>query len=164
MRTTRSRAGTWSSISLTVSPITCSLPPQQGQGSPWQNGYVERLIGALRRECIRADLRRGACAENSDFVHILLLSIANAFIAAQGRSDWSSGPAIWNRCCHTCSGRTASSLRADMIFGKDRTTYRFFMPVFSITSDHLITSSLMSLRRSSDDMPRASMPAWVENF
>jgi hypothetical protein len=30
MRMARSRAGTWSSISLTVSPIRCRAPPQQG--------------------------------------------------------------------------------------------------------------------------------------
>jgi len=32
-------------------------------GSPWQNGYAERLIGTLRRECLsNADLRRSASA------------------------------------------------------------------------------------------------------
>jgi hypothetical protein len=34
MRRTRSRAGTKSSISLIVSPMTWSAPPQQGQTAP----------------------------------------------------------------------------------------------------------------------------------
>ena len=44
---------------------------------------TERMFG------LRADLRRGASAANFDFVCFLLLqSVANVFIAAQGCADW----------------------------------------------------------------------------
>jgi transposase InsO family protein len=32
--------------------------------SPWQNAYVERLIGTIRRECLDHMIVFGVCAEN----------------------------------------------------------------------------------------------------
>ena len=60
-------------------------------GSPWQNGYAERLIGTLRRECL-------------DQVVIF-------------------GEAHLRRIL---SGRAASRIRPDMIFGKDRVQHNDF--------------------------------------
>jgi hypothetical protein len=47
--------------------------------------------------------------------------IAHAPIAAQGYAAGSSSPTIRNHCGYACSVGAASSLCADMIFGKDRT-------------------------------------------
>jgi transposase InsO family protein len=33
-------------------------------GSPWQNGYVERLIGAIRRECLDHIIGLAQLAQN----------------------------------------------------------------------------------------------------
>src|SRR5215813_2928416 len=42
--------------------------------------------------------------------------------------------------------------------------YRFVIPAAAITCDNLRTSPLIRLRKSSDGMPRASIPASFENF
>jgi transposase InsO family protein len=63
--------------------------------SPWQNPYVERLIGTLRRDCLD---------------HVLIF----------GEQHLRRVLTIRDYRCHTNPFRTASSLRADMIFGKDR--------------------------------------------
>jgi hypothetical protein len=53
--------------------------------SPWQNAFVERLIGSIRRECFDhiAVLNNDICGGAEDR---LLSSLANAFGAGQGRS------------------------------------------------------------------------------
>jgi len=50
--------------------------------SPWQNPYVERLIGTVRRECLDLvlDLQRGAPAANSLFVCGVLQSNLQSFL------------------------------------------------------------------------------------
>src|SRR5437660_4671438 len=52
----------WSSISLTVSPIRCSLPPQQGQSWRWTSKRTSsrgRCAGRLDlSSCVRAVLVR----------------------------------------------------------------------------------------------------------
>ncbi len=67
-----------------------------------------------------ADFRRGAPTANSDLVCLLLQSNAHALIAAEGCAAGSSGPAIRNHCRYARSGGAPSSLRSDMIFGRDR--------------------------------------------
>jgi transposase InsO family protein len=61
--------------------------------SPWQNGYAERLIGTVRRECLDRMLIFGEA-------HLRRIP-------------------VWYRRCCARLGWTASSLRANMIFGKD---------------------------------------------
>jgi len=79
--------------------------------SPWQNGFVERLIGSIRRECVdhiivlgEAHLRR------------ILKSYADALGLGQGCARFSPGSA--NRCgqvtCHP--RRTSSPLRPSLSF------------------------------------------------
>src|SRR5262249_24750344 len=85
--------------------------------SPWQNGYVERLIGTLRRECLdqmlvfgEAHLRRILCAYaayyNQSRMHLSL------------HKDAPLGRAIQRY--GTIAAIPAPSLRANLIFGRDR--------------------------------------------
>ena len=57
--------------------------------SPWQNAYVERFIGSVRRECLdhvivfnETGLQRFDAP-----LHRLLRTIAHASLARQGRAD-----------------------------------------------------------------------------
>ena len=56
--------------------------------SPWQNPYVERLIGSIRRECSRScdGLPRAASAAHPHQLLCLLSPLADAFIADHGLS------------------------------------------------------------------------------
>jgi hypothetical protein len=89
--------------------------------SPWQNPYVERLIGTLRRECLDHVLVFG----ERHLWRILALyssyynEAPHALVIGQGCSPTASCPRVGSHYCHTNSVRIASSLRADMIFGKD---------------------------------------------
>ena len=68
--------------------------------SPWQNGYVERLIGSIRRECLDH--------ENPALVLPLLRANPNPSGARERPSRITRGPASRTRCC----GETARSWRA----------------------------------------------------
>jgi transposase InsO family protein len=59
--------------------------------SPWQNPYVERLIGTLRRECLDHVLIFG-----ERHLPRVLQSDAPAPRAGQGRAAASSRPTIWH--------------------------------------------------------------------
>ena len=91
-------------------------------GSPWQNGYAERLIGTLRRECLdqvaifgEAHLRRilsaYAAYYNQVRTHLALQKDAPFHRTAQRSGTIGR---------HSDLGRAASPIRPDMIFGKDR--------------------------------------------
>ena len=90
-------------------------------GSPWQNGYcgtsdrhyAPRVLGS------NADLWRGALAPNSCFVRGVLQSSAHASGITERCALASIGPTVWRHRRHSHFGGTASSIRADMIFGKD---------------------------------------------
>jgi hypothetical protein len=88
--------------------------------SPWQNPYVERLIGTVRRKCLdhvlifgERHLRR-ILAFYSSYYNQTRTHLALRKDAPLRRSS-----KIWNHYGHTNLVRIASSLRADMIFGKD---------------------------------------------
>ena len=93
--------------------------------SPWQNGHVERLIGTMRREC----LDRMVIFGEAHLRQILTLyafyyiNLAHT-IPAQGCAAGSNGPTIRKNCRDARSVGTASSLRPDMISGKDRSNRR----------------------------------------
>ncbi len=55
--------------------------------SPWQNGYLERLIGTLRRECLDHVLNFGGTHLRKilTLYAFLLQSVSSAFIVAQDR-------------------------------------------------------------------------------
>ena len=91
-------------------------------GSPWQNGFAERLIGSIRRECIdhvialgEAHLRRiltnYAAYYNELRTHRSL---------EQGRPDPSRHPARRPHRIAAGPRRTSSSLLQNLIFGTDR--------------------------------------------
>ena len=93
--------------------------------SPWQNPYVERLIGTLRRDCLdhilifderhlRRVLTSYSLYYNETRTHLGL---------SEGRAATTSRPAIWHHHHHTNLVRIASSLCTDMIFGKDLRLY-----------------------------------------
>ena len=43
--------------------------------SPWQNGFVERLIGSIRRECVDHFIvwARSICAASSELMHVIAM-------------------------------------------------------------------------------------------
>ena len=90
--------------------------------SPWQNPYAERLIGTLRRECLdhvlifgerhlRRVLSLYSLYYNETRTHLGLAKDAPLRRAVQRSGNIVTTPIL--------SG-LASSIRADMIFGKDR--------------------------------------------
>jgi transposase InsO family protein len=88
--------------------------------SPWQNAYAERLIGTLRRDCLDHVLIFGVKHLRQILTSFFLLqSDPHAFIAGQGCAAAAGGPAMRNYCRYAHSVRPASSVCADMIFGKD---------------------------------------------
>jgi transposase InsO family protein len=94
-------------------------------GSPWQNGYAERLIGTLRRECLdqvvifsEMHLRRILSAYAAYYNHTHALGITEGCALASSR------PTLWRHCRCSNSGWTAPPIRPDMIFGKDNRNTR----------------------------------------
>jgi hypothetical protein len=90
--------------------------------SPWQNPYVERLIGTLRRDCLDHGLIFG---EHHSRLVLTLYSLyynetQHPPGVGQGHAATTSRRASWDRRHHTHSVRITSSLCPDMIFGKDR--------------------------------------------
>jgi transposase InsO family protein len=90
--------------------------------SPWQNPYVERLIGTLRRDCLdhilifdERHLRR-VLTSYSLYYNETRTHLGLAKDAPLRRAVQRSGTIIH----HTNLVRIASSLCTDMIFGKDR--------------------------------------------
>ena len=95
-------------------------------GSPWQNGYAERLIGTLRRECLDRVLIFGESHLRRILVSYtgVLQSGPHALGITERCALASSSSAVRHHCLHSDLGRTASSIRPDMIFGKDRSMRR----------------------------------------
>ncbi len=92
--------------------------------SPWQNGYAERLIGTLHRECLdrmlvfgESHLRR-VLASHAAYYNQVHTRLALQKDAPLHRAVQRSGV----YCRHFDLSRTASSIRPDVIFGTDRLT------------------------------------------
>ena len=96
-------------------------------GLPWQNGIAERLIGTVRRKCLdrmiifgESHLRRILSAYAAyynrarTYLALHLLGITERCTLA------SSGPTVWYHCRYSHLGRAASTIRSDVIFGRDR--------------------------------------------
>src|SRR5947208_17048779 len=90
-------------------------------GSPWQNPYVERLIGTVRRECLDRMLVFGEA-----HLRQILSSYAAYYNEvrthlALGKDAPRSGSATdRGRCSHPNLVWAAPPLRSDMIFGKHK--------------------------------------------
>ena len=89
--------------------------------SPWQNGYAERLIGTLRRECLdhmiifgETHLRRILCA------YAAYYNQGRTHLALQKDAPLHRAPADWSHCRHSHLSWATSPIRPDIIFGKDR--------------------------------------------
>jgi transposase InsO family protein len=89
--------------------------------SPWQNPYAERLIGTLRRECLdhvlivgERHLRRMLASYSSYY------NESRTHLALEKDAPLASYPEVRSDHHHANSFRTAPSLCADMIFGRDR--------------------------------------------
>jgi len=89
--------------------------------SPWQSGHMERLIGTLRRERLDRMLTFGEA-----HLRQILTSYATYYNESRTHlslhKDTPLGRAVQRIGKHrrdVCSVGAASSLRADMIFGKD---------------------------------------------
>ena len=112
--------------------------------SPWQNGHVERLIGTVRRECLDRMLIFG----ETHLRQILTLyasyyNESRALIAAQGYAAGSRGPTIRKHYRYARPVGAASSLRADMISGRDNS---FSIHFASMRRCQTIIRSARSLR------------------
>ena len=89
--------------------------------SPWQNGHVERLIGTVRRECLDRMLIFGEA-----HLRQILTSYASYYNESRTHlslhKDAPRGRAVQDtkHCRYARSVGATSSLRADMISGKDR--------------------------------------------
>ena len=88
--------------------------------SPWQNGIAERLIGALRRECLDQMVICGEAHLRRIFrLCSVLQSSAYALGITKRCAVTSSRPTVWRHCSDSNPGRATSSIRPDIIFGKD---------------------------------------------
>jgi Integrase core domain len=70
--------------------------------SPWQNGYCERAIGSIRRECLD---------------HVVVFGERHL---QQGRAVAANGTCRWSHFDQAISWRTSSSVRASLISDRHR--------------------------------------------
>ena len=105
-------------------------------GSPWQNGFAERLIGSIRRECVdhvvvlgEAHLRR-ILAKYAAYYN----ELRNSSISWQRCSDPSCHQARGPHHICACPRRTSSPLFQNLIFGTDRRRPSAYEPVSPLLS------------------------------
>jgi hypothetical protein len=85
--------------------------------SPWQNGYAERLIGSVRRECTDHLI-----AFNAEHLRRILAkyAISNACFAREGRALHTLDRAVRRGCWASDPWRAPSSVRSNLDFGSDK--------------------------------------------
>jgi hypothetical protein len=86
--------------------------------SPWQNAYVERLIGSLRRECLDHMLIFG-----ERHLHRVLKSYSIYYNETRTHLGLSKDTPL-PRPIQRTGSIAAKPLRADMIFGRDSAYFR----------------------------------------
>jgi transposase InsO family protein len=90
-------------------------------GSPWQNGFAERLIGSIRRQCTDQCrcLGRAALAPDPASLRALLQRIADSSLFEQGRPIPSADREL--RCHHITAGSrwTSPPILQNLIVGTD---------------------------------------------
>jgi len=94
--------------------------------SPWQNGFAERLIGSIRRECLDHVIieRRRTPPSRTGNVRAILQRGAHAPVARKRRSPNSPGPASWQSELVPRSRRTSSPLRPNLGFRDTQAAFR----------------------------------------
>ena len=84
--------------------------------SPWQNGYAERLIGSIRRECLDHVVAFG----ERHLRHVLLSYDAYASIHGEGCAGTARRGAGRTHSLPTGPGRIASPICPDLIYDRHR--------------------------------------------
>jgi transposase InsO family protein len=85
--------------------------------SPWQNGYAERLIGSIRRECLDHIVVTG----EGHLRHILKCYMEYYNAVRTHLSLGKDAPICRDiQCAGRIEVRPAPSVRADLIYGRDR--------------------------------------------
>src|SRR4029434_5605527 len=82
------------------------------------------------RSCF--DRRRAASAANAGLIFVLLQRVAHALGVGEGCAVTTSYPEVRSDHHHANSFRTAPSLCADMIFGKDNAAFGLVMILFLV--------------------------------
>jgi hypothetical protein len=102
--------------------------------SPWQNAYVERVIGSMRRECLDHVIVFNAAGRRR--VHRVLPALANPSRAWQGRAEPASGHTAVSRShrCHPRSRRIAPPLRSHRCVGVARRRSQTLLAVLPVRS------------------------------
>jgi hypothetical protein len=91
--------------------------------SPWQSGYVERLIGSVRRECTDHLIAFNAEHRSKNPCEIRHLLC----FAREGRALQTPDRAARKRYCASGSWRAASSVRSNLGFGSDGYALALFL-------------------------------------
>ena len=85
--------------------------------SPWQNGFAERLIGSIRRECLDHIIVSGEAHLRRILIPMPLLQLRqNASFIEQGCADFSSDSTDRNHSFTPDPRRASPSLRPDLSF------------------------------------------------
>ncbi len=87
--------------------------------SPWQNPYVERLIGTIRRDCLDHILIFGEAHLRRVLTLYSLYYNGTRTHLGLGRAARASHPMLRDHCGHSDPIRTAPPIHADLIFGRD---------------------------------------------
>ena len=99
--------------------------------SPWQNGYAERLIGSIRRECLDHVVVLGEC----HLRHLLLPYMkyyngAHASILGEGCAVLARRRTGWTDSLPSNSRRAAPPICSDLIFDRHRFGFgKIFKPI-----------------------------------
>ena len=97
--------------------------------SPWQNGYAERLIGSIRRDCLDHVIIFGErhLRHLLAFVSEILQRGSHALVSAQGRARAARGAGSRPRGFRADLGRASSSIRSSLSFrqGQADGNFRF---------------------------------------
>ena len=89
--------------------------------SPWQNGYAERLIGSIRRDCLDYVVVFGErhLRHLLEIVSAILQRGSHPPIAEQGRTGFAGRSGRWQHRRQAAPGRIAPSIPPDLISGRD---------------------------------------------
>ena len=103
--------------------------------SPWQNGYVERLIGSIRRECtdhlivFNAEHLRRILAKYVAYYNDVRTHVSLGKDAPCTRAIERFGDVV---VAHSILGGLPSSIRANLVSGSDKAAFKRRCPLFCV--------------------------------